>query len=156
MQVFRTLLVALYAVALTAPAQAAASPEGRWLTEKKHGIIEIYRCGADGTLCGRLVWFQIEPDDPNKQGLDVHNPDPARRNRSLCGVVFMTGFKPAEANAWEDGALYDVETGKSYGGTITMQPDGTLRLRGYIGTPLLGRDTIWTRHTGPVPPCPSK
>ena len=156
MQGFRTLLLALCAIALTAPVQAAASPEGRWLTEKKHGVIEIYRCGADGTLCGRLVWFQIEPDDPNKQGLDVHNPDPARRNRSLCGVVFMTGFKQAAANAWEDGAIYDVESGKSYGGTITMQPDGALRLRGYIGTPLLGRDTIWTRHTGPVPPCPSK
>jgi uncharacterized protein (DUF2147 family) len=156
MPVFRTLILALSAAALTAAAHAAASPEGRWLTEKKHGIVEVYRCGADGTLCGRLVWFQIEPGDPNKEGLDIHNPDPARRNRSLCGVVFMTGFKPAEANAWEDGTLYDPETGKTYSGTLAMQPDGMLRLRGYIGTPLLGRNTIWSRHPGPVPPCPSK
>jgi uncharacterized protein (DUF2147 family) len=68
----------------------------------------------------------------------------------------MTGFKPAEAGVWEDGTLYDPETGKTYSGTITLQPDGMLRLRGYIGTPLLGRNTIWTRHTGPVGPCPSK
>ena len=156
MRLLRSPLLALCAVALTATAQSAASPEGRWLTEKKHGIVEVYRCGADGTLCGRLVWFQIEPGDPNKEGLDIHNPDPARRNRSLCGIGFMTGFRPAEPNLWEDGTLYDPETGKSYSGTITLQPDGMLRLRGYIGTPLLGRNTIWTRHTGPVPPCPSK
>ena len=150
-----TLLFAFCAVVFTVAAQASVSPEGRWLTEKKHGIVEVYRCGADGTLCGRLVWFQIEPDDPNKAGLDVNNPDPARRTRSLCGFVFMTGFKPAGAD-WEDGTLYDPETGKTYSGTITLQPDGTLRLRGYIGTPMLGRNTIWTRHTGPVGHCPSK
>ena len=156
MQAMRRLLVALGAVAFLAAAQPGAAPEGRWLTEKKHGIVEIYRCGGDGTLCGRLVWFQIEPGSPNPQGVDLHNPDPARRNRSLCGIVFMTGFRPAEPGVWEDGTLYDPETGKTYSGTIALQPDGMLRLRGYIGTPLLGRNTIWTSHPGPVPPCPSK
>ena len=156
MHLLYRLLVALCAVALAAAAQPGASPEGRWLTEKKHGIVEVYRCAADGTLCGRLVWFQIELGSPNPQGIDLHNPDPARRNSSLCGIGFMTGFKPAEAGVWEDGTLYDPETGKTYSGTITLQPDGMLRLRGYIGTPLLGRNTIWTRHIGPVGPCPSK
>src|SRR5438105_3027162 len=98
MQLLRALLVALCAIALPAAAQPVASPEGRWLTEKKHGIVEVYRCSADGSLCGRLVWFQIEPGSPNTQGVDLHNPDPARRSGSLCGIVFMTGFKPAEAN----------------------------------------------------------
>jgi uncharacterized protein (DUF2147 family) len=156
MQLFRRFLIALGAVALIAAAQPGASPEGRWLTQRKHGIVEVYRCGGDGTLCGRLVWFQIEPGSPNMEGLDRHNPDPAKRNRSLCGVVFMTGFKPAGPDAWEDGTLYDPETGKTYSGTFTVQPDGRLRLRGYIGVPMLGENTFWTRHTGAVPPCPSK
>jgi hypothetical protein len=37
-----------------------------------------------------------------------------------------------------------------------LQADGTLRLRGYIGVPLLGESNVWTRHTGPVPTCPSR
>jgi uncharacterized protein (DUF2147 family) len=149
-------LVALGAVAMTAAAQPGASPEGRWLTQRKHGIVEIYECGGDGTLCGRLAWFQVEPGDPNTQGIDRYNPDPARRSRSLCGLVFMTGLKPAGANSWEEGMLYDPESGHTYRGTITLQADGTLRLRGYIGVPLLGESNVWTRHTGPVPTCPSR
>src|SRR5207248_11217724 len=133
MHLLYRLLVALCAVALAAAAQPAASPEGRWLTEKKHGIVEVYRCAADGTLCGRLVWFQIEPGSPNTQGVDLHNPDPARRNRPLCGLVFMTGFKLAEPSVWEDGTLYDPETGISYCGTIKLQPYGMLRHRGDLG-----------------------
>jgi len=158
MQVFRVLLVAFCAVALAAATQPGASPEGRWLTQRKHGIIEIYRCGGDGTLCGRLVWFTVEAGEPNPnpEGFDRHNPDPARRNRPLCGLVFMTGFKPAGDNSWENGVLYDPETGKTYRGNLSMQADGTLRLRGYIAVPLLGETNVWTRHTGAVPPCPSK
>jgi uncharacterized protein (DUF2147 family) len=155
MRALSRLVVALWAIVLVAAAPPGPSPEGRWLTQRKHGIVEIYRCGGDGTLCGRLVWFQIEPGDPNTQGLDLHNPDPARRNLSMCGLVLMTGLKPAGANVWEDGSLYDAETGKTYSGMITLQADGTLRLRGYIGVPLLGESNVWTRHGGPVPPCPS-
>jgi uncharacterized protein (DUF2147 family) len=155
MRRLRRLLVALCAFALGAAAQPGASPEGLWLTQRKHGIVEIYRCGADGSLCGRLVWFRIEQGDTNTQGIDLRNPDPARRNRSLCGLIFMTGFKPAGANTWEDGDLYDPESGHTYHGTITLQADGTLRLRGYIGIPLLGESNVWTRHTGSVPPCPN-
>ena len=153
---FRIILFALCTLVLAAAAPPGGSPEGRWLTQRKHGIVEIYRCGADGTLCGRLVWFTVEAGDPNPEGIDLHNPDPARRNRSLCGLVFMTGFKPAGDNTWENGMLYDPESGHTYRGNISLQADGTLRLRGYIAVPLLGESNVWTRHTGAVPPCPSK
>src|SRR5438270_12712242 len=113
-------LVALCAVALIAAAQPGASPEGRWLTEKKHGIVEVYRCGGDGTLCGRLVWFQSEPGSSNPQGIDLHNPDPARRNTSLCAIRFMTGSKPRAAGSWQDGTLSDPDTGQAYSAAITL------------------------------------
>ena len=91
MHLLYRLLVALCAVALAAAAQPGASPEGRWLTEKKHGIVEVYRCGGDGTLCGRLVWFQIEPGSSNPQGIDLHNPDPARRLPWTPAFAGVTG-----------------------------------------------------------------
>ena len=155
MQSFIKPIVSLCVVAMLAATQPGSSPEGRWLTQRKHGIVEIYRCAADGTLCGRLVWFQIEKGDTNTQGLDLRNPDPARRNRSLCGLVFMSGLKPAGPNVWEDGSLYDPETGKTYSGKITLQADGTLLLRGYIAVPLLGESNVWTRYNDAVPRCPN-
>jgi uncharacterized protein (DUF2147 family) len=37
---------------------------------------------------------------------------------------------------------------------MRLQPDGTLRLRGYVVIRLIGGSEVWTRHTGPVPQCP--
>jgi uncharacterized protein (DUF2147 family) len=133
---------------------AAASAEGNWLTQKHDGIIEIFRCDGE-TLCGKLAWFRIKPDDPNPQALDLNNPDPTRRNRSLCGLVFMTGFKPSGPDSWEDGTVYDPDGGKTYHATMKLRGDGTLDLHGYIGISLIGRSEIWTRDTQPVPACPS-
>jgi uncharacterized protein (DUF2147 family) len=141
---------------VTADAGATSpSAEGSWLTQKHDGIIEIFRCDGE-TLCGKLAWFRIKPDDPNPQALDLNNPDPAGRNRSLCGLVFMTGFKAAGPDHWEDGAIYDPDSGKTYHAKMTLRSDGTLDLHGYIGISLIGRSEIWTRDTQPVPVCPSR
>jgi uncharacterized protein (DUF2147 family) len=148
-------LVALLVAAV--PAVAAApnvSPLGYWRTADGNGIIEIARCGADDTLCGKLAWFRISPDDPNPQGLDLKNPNPAERSRPLCGITFMYGFKPTASDQWDDGVIYDAESGNTYHAKMTLRPDGNLDLHGYIGISLFGRSEIWTRFTPPVPPCP--
>ena len=154
MHTFVKPLVALCALAMVAAAQPGSSPEGRWLTEKKNGIIEIFRCGNN--LCGRLLWVRIKPGDSNQQGVDLENPDPKQRNRPLCGLVFMTGFKPDGPNGWEDGRVYNSDDGNTYHATMTLQPDGRLRLHGYIVVTLIGASELWTRHAGPAPPCPGR
>ena len=148
------LLLSLWALTSIA---AAASPEGMWLTAGKNGVVEVFRCAAGGDmLCGRLAWFRIKPDDPNPRALDLHNPDPKLRGRSLCGVVFMYGFRPAGPDSWEDGAVYDPESGNTYHGTMSLRADGRLALRGYIGITLFGRSEVWSPYTEPLPSCPSR
>jgi len=145
----------VFAASVTAGA-AAQNPSavGDWLTEKKNGIIEIYRCAGGDALCGKLAWFRIKPDDPNPLALDLNNPDPQLRSRSLCAMTFMTGFKQTDANKWEDGSIYDPDSGNNYHATMKLRDDGTLDLHGYIGISLIGRSEIWTRYKDPVPPCP--
>jgi len=146
-------LVLLQTAALAATAKTGG-PLGTWLTEKKSGIVEIYRCADSDALCGRLVWFKIKPDDPNPLGLDLKDPDPARRNQPLCGLTFMWGFKPSDPGKWEDGSVYDPDDGRTYHANMKLRDDGTLDLHGYIGISLIGRSEIWTRYTDPVPECP--
>ena len=143
-------------IARSGVAAADDSPEGRWLTATKSGIIEISHCpGSDKYWCGRLLWFRIKADDPNPKGLDLNNPDPKLRDRSLCGLTLFYGFTPASANHWEDGRVYDPNNGNTYHANMSLQPNGTLDLHGYIGISLLGRSEIWTRYTQTVPPCPT-
>jgi len=144
------------AVPLVAAAAPGASPAGQWLTEDNSGVVEIFRCASEDAWCGRLAWFRVDPGDPNPQGLDLRNPDPARRDRSLCGMTFMSGFRPAGPDSWDDGFVYNPDNGKTYHATMALQPDGRLRLRGYIGVPLLGESQVWTRFTRAVPSCPGR
>jgi uncharacterized protein (DUF2147 family) len=138
----------LSAAVIVAAAGSVQSVEGRWLTEKKSGIIEIYRCAGD-TLCGKLVWLRIKPDDKYQDAVDHNNPNPDHRSRSLCGLVMMSGFKSDEPDSWTEGWVYNPEDGNNYHANMTLQADGTLRLRGYVGISLLGASEVWTRFTTP-------
>ena len=56
----------------------------------------------------------------------------------------MQGFRYANG-AWKGGRTYDPENGKTYRSSMKLGGDGSLRVRGYIGIPLLGRTEIWVR-----------
>src|SRR5262249_39540050 len=93
---FLAFALATFGFSAIASAAPDASPEGYWLTEKKSGIVQIFRCwGGSQDLCGKLVWFRLKPEDHNPNGVDLLNADPAQRNRPLCGLMFMYGFKAA-------------------------------------------------------------
>jgi uncharacterized protein (DUF2147 family) len=148
-----TLAPAALAGALLASPAMAADVYGVWLTESKGAHIEVYRCpeAANGPVCGRVVRL-LDPKGadgkPVKQedAVDHRNPDPKLRTRKVLQMVFLYGFKPASAaNSFEDGAIYSAEDGKTYKANLSLQADGTLRLRGYVGAPILGKTQIWTR-----------
>ena len=47
--------------------------------------------------------------------------------------------------AWTSGSIYDPATGNTYTCHLALDGDDRLRLRGFVGIPLLGRTTTWTR-----------
>lgn len=127
------------------PAAVAETPVGTWLTEEGKSRIEISRCGEE--LCGRIVWLR-EPNEPDgSPKLDDENPDPQLRDRPILGLQILSGFTRAseDGTEWEDGTIYNPENGKTYSCTIAVREDGTLRVRGYVGIPLLGETQIWQR-----------
>ena len=101
---------------------------------------------------GRIVWLK-QPDYPaddskgmaGKPKVDRENPNPTLRSRPIIGLQLVTGFRYDGDNVWSDGHIYDPESGKTYSCKMTLMPDGSLRVRGYIGISLFGRTTVWTR-----------
>lgn len=138
-----TLGLAVLSLAIIAPSAGAPQPPalGRWLSASGKGVIEIYPC-AD-KLCGKLVWL-AEPIRDGAPAVDRNNRDAAQRQRPLCGLMMLGDFRPLEANRWGDGWIYSPENGKTYRATMTLEGD-LLKLRGYIGIPLLGETQTWTR-----------
>ena len=137
----RTLALAALAVtALAAPASAqTADPTGLWQTPTNGGQVRIARCGQ--ALCGTLVASNHIRENPG--ALDENNSNRALRTRTLRNLPMLTGFTGGPTE-WRGGSVYNPADGRTYRGTITMQGDNTLRLRGCVVAPLCKTQT-WTR-----------
>jgi len=135
---------------------AAADPAfGHWLTENKRAIVEISPCDAGSPLaCGRIVW-SIAPHHPDgRLKTDAQNPDPALRNRPICGLPLISGLEAAGTGAWRNGTIYNARDGSAYAVQIEAEGDA-LAVRGYLGLPLFGQTQTWTREPGPREGCPT-
>jgi uncharacterized protein (DUF2147 family) len=146
------LLVALMVVLQTALAFAGGGDEilGNWNNDDGRAKIEIFDCA--GSYCGKIIWLK-EPNYPkdDSQGMggnprvDRDNPNTALRSRQLLGLQIMEGFVYRGNSVWDQGHIYDPVSGKTYRGKITLESPHRLYLKGYVGIPLFGRSTAWTR-----------
>jgi uncharacterized protein (DUF2147 family) len=100
---------------------------------------------------GKIVWINetLYPEDDEMAGqtkVDRENPDPKLQDRPIVGLEIVKGLEYAGGGRWEDGTIYDPESGKTYKSKAQLADGGdTLALRGYIGFSLLGRTSHWQR-----------
>ena len=109
---------------------------GTYLSENKTGKVEVTK--QNGKYIGTLVWTSIAG------AKDEKNPDASLKKRTLKGVVILKDMT-YDNGIWKNGTIYDPESGNTYTATIKLKSDGNLTLRGYIGVPALGRNSVWTR-----------
>lgn len=121
---------------------------GLWLSEEKNGKVEIFE-KEDGTFAGRTRWLLSPRGEANPPTKDVKNPDITKRNRPVVGLEIMYGFE-FKNGQWVNGKIYDPRSGKTYQAKMKLKAgdSNTLLFRGYVGIPLLGRTTTWTRVCG--------
>ena len=128
-------LLALSLATTSASAQKAEDAVGVWLNPDNGSNIEFYKCG-DG-VCGKIVKVT------DGQKTDDKNPDAAKKNRPIVGLVIMDGAKKTGDNKWA-GTLYNRENGKSYSGTVTVKSKNALDLSGCVAA-VLCKTVTWTR-----------
>ena len=123
--------------------QNSSSITGNWYNQEKDAVIEISQNGD--SFQGKIIWMLNPNDENGNPKTDPLNPDESLRSRSRLGMVIMYNFKLDEDNVWEDGEIYDPKSGNTYNGTMTLVSDNKLDLRGYVGLPIFGRTSTWTR-----------
>ena len=139
-------LIALSAGALLSTSVFAVSLNGtQWQTiddktGEKKAVIQLTESG--GKVSGKIIKVL------NKEKADAlcTKCPGSLKNKPVEGLQILSGLKADGNNQWSDGKLVDPESGKTYSGKLTLSDNGqSLKLRGYVGTPVFGRSQTWQR-----------
>lgn len=145
------LLAALLFVLTVPPALAqSASPVGQWRTiddetNEPRAVVEIYE--EEGKLYGRIVEIlQARDDAPrNDEGQIICTAcEGEKENQPVEGLVIIEDME-RDGSRWSGGTILDPETGETYRARMELEREDRLKVRGYIGLPLLGRTQTWYR-----------
>ena len=139
-------LAALSAGALLSTSVFAVSLNGtQWQTiddktGEKKAVMQLTESG--GKVTGKILKVL---DKEKAYALCTKCPG-SLKNKPVEGLQILSGFKADGNNQWSDGKLVDPESGKTYSGKLTLSDNGqSLKLRGFVGTPVFGRSQTWQR-----------
>jgi uncharacterized protein (DUF2147 family) len=150
-------LILLWSIFLgvLAHADERASVLGRWASD--NSILEVVESGGQlhATIIALLDPIYRADEEDGVAGtvrVDSKNPNEALRARPLVGIDLLEAYS-YEDGKWH-GRIYDPESGKTYKSQMTVDSDGNLLMRGYIGMPMLGRTATFkpvASCTGNIP-----
>ena len=119
---------------------------GRWMSSENNLEVEIFK--TDVTYNAKVVWIDDSDDKsrPMNSRCDFRNPDETLRKRKIIGLVVMNGLiYNEENNDWEQGKIYDPHNGKDWNAKASLTKGSLLRVRGYWGFQLFGKDLMFTK-----------
>jgi uncharacterized protein (DUF2147 family) len=123
----------------------AQSPAGLWKTiddktGKERALVRITESG--GVFTGKiekLLAPDAKPDAKCDQCTD------SRKDQPVVGMTIMRNVKKND-EIYDGGDILDANNGKVYRVRLTLAGDNKkLDVRGYVGTPMLGRTQAWYR-----------
>ena len=143
----------LAAAALSMPVAAEAGRAGRddvrglWVDHREPGKrkVAVWIEDCEGLLCGSIYWLKKPLTSSGRPKRDHRNPDAGLRDRPLCGLKILTGFRQSDDRVWDTGQIYNPSDGRTFSSTMILGTDGTLQISGYIGIALLGKTVVWVR-----------
>ena len=133
---------------LSLAAHAQMSPLGLWRSiddDSKQPKAEIrISQNATGALSG-VVEKSLLTTPSTEPNCNLCTDD--RKDKPKIGMEIIRGGQQGDGKmVWEGGKILDPENGKNYSLRLTPIDGGKkLEVRGYIGTPLLGRTQTWIR-----------
>jgi len=144
----RILAACLFGAAAFCAQAQATTPAGAWKTiddhtKKDKSIVRIVE--SNGLYSGKVEKI-IDPDAP-KDAVCKDCSD-ERKDRPVLGMTILRGVKASadDPMVYEGGDILDPNNGKVYRVRLRVVENGArLEVRGYIGTPMLGRTQTWVR-----------
>jgi uncharacterized protein (DUF2147 family) len=124
----------------------ATTPVGLWKTiddetGKEKSYVRITE--ANGVVSGKIEKL-VNPSQPDPK---CEKCTDERKDQPVVGMTIIRNVKKDGGDdLWEGGDILDPNNGKVYKVRLTPEDGGKkLKVRGYIGVPMLGRSQTWIR-----------
>jgi len=116
---------------------------GKWktvddLSGKEKGIVEIYE--KSGVFYAKIIEI-FETDHKSKKCNLCSGED---KDKPFLGLIIIKGLRK-DGDEYNGGKVVDPKIGKYYKCYVKLEEKDKLKVRGYIGVPLLGRTQYWYR-----------
>lgn len=140
---FKHYCYSIVAFLLMTPFGFSQSILGRWkttddLSGKEKGVVEIFE--RSGVYYARIVEI-FESEHKNKKCTLCAGED---KDKPILGLIIIRGLKK-DGDEYNGGKVVDPKIGKYYKCYAKLESTDKLRIRGYVGIPLLGRTQYWYR-----------
>jgi uncharacterized protein (DUF2147 family) len=144
----KKLVAACAALLVSGAAFAQSTPVGLWKTiddstKAEKSLVRVTESG--GVVSGKIEKL-LGPDAKPDSVCDECTDE--RKGKPIVGMNIIRGVKKnAETEGlWDGGTILDPSNGKTYKLRLKPSEDNKkLEVRGYIGTPFLGRSQTWIR-----------
>src|SRR5688572_6824534 len=110
---------------------------GVWESEEKNLQIEMFE--IDGEFFGRMIYFKCSTDEVMRTLKDIENPDKDLTKRHLLGLTLVTDLAYQGDNIWDDGKIYDPNSGRTFEARIQLTGPQSAIVRGYWKYRWIGR-----------------
>ncbi len=135
-----------FLVSLGSMISAADPIEGVWKNIADSGVnkgkaasyIKIYQ--YKGKFYAKVVKLLLDPPDSK-----CDKCKGSRKDKPIVGMVIAWGLEKDGAKEYDNGKILDPENGKTYGCNMELLSNNKLKVRGFIGFSLLGRNQYWYR-----------
>jgi uncharacterized protein (DUF2147 family) len=116
---------------------------GVWESEEKNLQIEMFE--DNGHFAGRMIYFKCSSDSIMQTSTDIENPDKRLTGRRLLGLKLVTKLSYQGKGVWDDGKIYDPNTGYTFETRIHLTGPNTAIVRGYWKYRWFGRSMAFNR-----------
>jgi uncharacterized protein (DUF2147 family) len=118
---------------------------GIWESEEKNLQIEMFE--DNGQFAGRMIYFKCSSEQVMRTCTDTENPDKTLTARKLLGLKLVTRLEYKGMDVWDDGKIYDPNSGRTFEARIQLTGPNTAIVRGYWKFRWIGRSMVFYRKT---------